>query len=123
VCSSDLAAGHDLAVAVFLVGTGEDPQGMAEQAATLERAGARLCRTTEELAAEVFHRFAPASEPPAAPVPLAALAASPPAINVGLESFYDSLRERGVPAVHVEWRPPAGGDARLAGILERLKRA
>lgn len=115
--------GRELAVAVVLVGTGEDPQGMAEQAATLERAGARVCRTTEELAGEVFRHFAPASAPPAVPVPLEALAAPAPAINVGLESFYDSLRERGVPAVHVEWRPPAGGDARLAGILERLKRA
>ncbi len=115
--------GRDLAVSVLVVGTEEDPQGLEEQLATLERAGASTCRTTEALVAEVFRRFAPRPEPPAVPVPLSALAAPAPAINVGVESFYDSLAERGIPAVHVEWRPPAGGDARLAGLLERLKRA
>lgn len=32
-------------------------------------------------------------------------------INVGLESFAEDLRAEGVPVVHVDWRPPAGGDA------------
>jgi len=117
------AEGRDLAVSVLVVGTGDDPQGIDEQVSTLERAGASTWRTTEELVAEVFQRFAPAEAPPAVRVPLEALAAPASAINVGLESFYDSLTERGIPAVQVEWRPPAGGDARLAGILERMKRA
>jgi hypothetical protein len=26
-----------------------------------------------------------------------------------------------VPVIHVDWRPPAGGDARLASLLERLR--
>ena len=43
------------------------------------------------------------------------------AINVGLESFYDSLTSQGIPAVHVDWRPPAGGNEKLIAILERLK--
>lgn len=41
-------------------------------------------------------------------------------VNVGLEVFYQSLRGQGVNVVHVEWQPPAGGDPRLAGILDRL---
>ena len=44
------------------------------------------------------------------------------AINVGLETFYDSLSGQGVEAVQLEWRPPAGGDAKLMSILERMKK-
>jgi FdrA protein len=41
-------------------------------------------------------------------------------INIGLESFADDLRAEGVPVVQVDWRPPAGGDARLAALLDAL---
>ena len=41
-------------------------------------------------------------------------------VNVGLEVFYTALQDQGAKAVQVEWRPPAGGDAKLAGILDRL---
>jgi FdrA protein len=44
------------------------------------------------------------------------------AINVGLESFYDSLLAQGAQAVQVDWRPPAGGDDRLASLLARMKK-
>ena len=35
--------------------------------------------------------------------------------------FTASLAAHGVPVVHVDWRPPAGGDTRLASLLERLR--
>lgn len=41
-------------------------------------------------------------------------------INVGLEGFAGTLEGLGVSVIHVDWRPPAGGDARLAGLLARL---
>ncbi len=41
-------------------------------------------------------------------------------INIGLESFAQDLRAQGVTVVHLDWRPPAGGDARLAAILASL---
>ena len=44
------------------------------------------------------------------------------AINVGLESFYDSLVSQGAQAVQVEWRPPAGGNEKLASLLARMKK-
>jgi FdrA protein len=44
------------------------------------------------------------------------------AINVGLESFYESLTAQGAQAVHVEWRPPAGGNEKLASLLARMKK-
>ncbi|MDR0827691.1 MAG: DUF1116 domain-containing protein [Desulfovibrio sp.] len=42
-------------------------------------------------------------------------------INVGLESFYQELREQGVTAVQVDWRPPAGGDITLINKLAALQ--
>jgi hypothetical protein len=44
------------------------------------------------------------------------------AINVGLESFYESLASQGVQAAHVDWRPPAGGNERLAALLQKMKK-
>jgi hypothetical protein len=43
-------------------------------------------------------------------------------INVGLQSFADDLAGQGVPVVHVQWQPPAGGDPYLAGLLAKLGR-
>jgi FdrA protein len=42
-------------------------------------------------------------------------------INCGLESFAQELEELGVPAIHVEWSPPAGGDPRKAALLAALE--
>lgn len=42
-------------------------------------------------------------------------------VNVGVDVFYHAVQEQHVPAVQVDWRPPAGGDARLAEILTRLR--
>lgn len=41
-------------------------------------------------------------------------------VNIGLELFAETLTTLGVPVVHVEWRPPASGDPRLAALLARL---
>lgn len=42
-------------------------------------------------------------------------------INIGLASFADDLRSEGVPVVDLDWRPPAGGDARLMALLSDLE--
>ena len=49
------------------------------------------------------------------------LAAAPRVVNVGLEMFASNLAAREARVVHVQWSPPAGGDARLAGLLEKLR--
>lgn len=41
-------------------------------------------------------------------------------VNVGLEDFADELRANGVEVMHVDWTPPAGGDARMAALLAKL---
>lgn len=42
-------------------------------------------------------------------------------INVGLESFYKDLKKQEVPVIHVNWRPTAGGNKKMASLLSRLK--
>jgi hypothetical protein len=41
-------------------------------------------------------------------------------VNLGLESFAESIRVQGVPVQHVDWRPPAGGDPRIIHLLDSL---
>lgn len=48
------------------------------------------------------------------------LEAPPRVINVGLERFAEDLAAQSVAVQHVEWSPPAGGDARLADLLSKL---
>ena len=42
-------------------------------------------------------------------------------INIGLESFYQDLKKQEVSVIHVNWRPIAGGNKRIAALLSRLK--
>jgi FdrA protein len=49
------------------------------------------------------------------------LAAPPRVVNVGLELFAAELAGQGAGVVHVQWAPPAGGNARLAGLLDKLR--
>ena len=41
-------------------------------------------------------------------------------LNVGLEGFAQDLERQGVAVVRVNWRPPAGGDPKLADLLSKL---
>jgi len=117
-----LAEARTLEIAVLVIGTDEDPQDLSTQISTLEHAGARVCRTVGELVEFAAERLAPETEAGAGnPVSLEAVQAPLAAVNVGLETFYDSLVAQGARAVQVEWRPPAGGNEKLAGILARMK--
>ncbi len=42
-------------------------------------------------------------------------------VNIGLESFAQDLRDQGVAVVQLDWRPPAGGNARMAALLASLE--
>ena len=50
----------------------------------------------------------------------ALLQGKPVFINVGVRAFGDSLSEAGYEVVYVDWSPPAGGDVRLASLLDAL---
>jgi hypothetical protein len=48
------------------------------------------------------------------------LASNISVINIGVASFGENLRSRGVRVTQVDWKPPAGGDERLAALLSRI---
>lgn len=39
-------------------------------------------------------------------------------VNMGLKSFYETLKDQQTPAVHMDWRPPAGGKKEMMEILK-----
>jgi FdrA protein len=113
------AAGRRLEVVAILVGSDADPQDRAAQAERLAAAGARVAGSVAEALRYALSILPPPVEAVAVPVPLAALAPPLSAVNVGLPSFAAALVGQGADVLHVDWRPPAGGDERLARILER----
>lgn len=42
-------------------------------------------------------------------------------INMGLDSFSEDLKSQQVETIQMDWRPPAGGNQKLAALLEKLK--
>lgn len=109
-------------VVVVMIGTDDDPQDFQSQVERLEEAGTRVFRTVAETVEYVSFRFGQHVQDEYPLVDLSCLTQPLAAINVGLESFYESLTSQGAQAVHVDWRPPAGGNERLASLLARMKR-
>lgn len=122
------SAGRHLEVVAIVSGTDEDPQGMGSQIRTLQSAGARV-ETSNDAAASYVGRLLQSIERSGnaatgsgiVPVDLGVLKNPLVGINVGLESFAESLTEQGAPMVHVDWKPVAGSNERLASILQRMK--
>jgi len=108
-------------VVVIVIGTDDDPQHLESQIERLKEAGAIVFRTAAEAVEYISLRFSghTATYPS---VSLEQLNQPLVAINVGLESFYESLISQGAQAVHVDWRPPAGGNEKLASLLARMKK-
>jgi len=124
--------GRRLPVVAAVIGTDEDPQGLEKQIERLEEAGAIVFTRHDEAvraAADLLsdepkdvtprNRASPKAVQPA----VEETAAHPPftAINVGLESFSDSLRAQGAEVIQLDWRPPAGGDEKMADLPARLR--
>jgi FdrA protein len=55
-------------------------------------------------------------------VDLSALSQPMAAINIGLESFTESMNAQDAEVIQVDWHPPASGDEKLMAILERMKK-
>ena len=119
---AEVKKARPLEVVALVIGTEEDPQNLETQMERFQGAGAVVFRTATEAIDYVARRM---SFPPVeAGVPVAPETLNKPlaAVNVGLESFYTSLVGQGASAVHVDWRPPAGGNEKLAGILARMRK-
>ena len=133
------AAGRTLPVVAVVVGTDADPQGLDRQIEQLTDAGALVFTRHDEAIHAVGRALAgddgrrttddgqsttddrrPSSDSAVRNSQLATRN-SFSALNVGLESFTDSLKAQGAAVVHVEWKPPAGGNEKLMGILARMR--
>jgi FdrA protein len=113
---------HGVEVVAVLVGTDEDPQDIAAQREQLAEAGAQVYEDTVEAVNFVNEQLASGPAAEITPVSLEHLTRPLAAINVGVETFYDSLTAQGAEVVHVDWRPPAGGDENLMAILEKMRK-
>ncbi len=43
-------------------------------------------------------------------------------VNMGLPTFAEDLKRQKVPVLHADWRPPAGGNEKVLGLLERIRK-
>jgi FdrA protein len=122
------AAGRYLEVVAVVCGTDQDPQDLEAQVQKLKDAGA-VVETSNDAAVRYVGRLLRALNPvsdqvgekPLVSVDLAVLSQPLAAINVGLESFTESLVAQEAAVIQVDWRPPAGGDEKLMAILEKMK--
>ena len=113
---------RDLEFVAIVIGTEDDPQNLPFQVSQFMDAGVRVFRTAAEAVEYISLRLSANKKNELTPVDLAQLKQPLAAINVGLESFYESLTSQGAQAVHVDWRPPAGGNERLASLLAKMKK-
>ena len=111
----------ELEFAAIVIGTEDDPQNLESQIERLQEAGAIVFRTAAEAVEYISLRFNSHTPNKNTPVNIEQLTQPLAAINVGLESFYESLTSQNAQAVNVEWRPPAGGNERLASLLAKMK--
>lgn len=117
-----------LDVIITLSGTDLDPQGMEEQGQALEKAGALVFTSSDRAvryAARMMRQLNAAPDPDPAgnfkAVDLESFQGEFAAINVGLESFTESLKIQEASVIQVDWKPAAGGNADLAALLEKMK--
>ncbi|HBN5519670.1 TPA: acyl-CoA synthetase FdrA [Escherichia coli] len=102
-----------------VTGTERDPQCRSQQIATLEDAGIAVVSSLPEatlLAAALIHPLSPATQQHTP-----SLLENVAVINIGLRSFALALQSASKPVVHYQWSPVAGGNKKLARLLERLQ--
>ncbi len=116
------ADGRDIEIVVVVVGTDQDPQNFDKQVEQLKAAKIQLFTSNEaavHYVGELLQQLEADADPAA--VSLESIEKPLAAINVGLDSFAESLIAQEAQVIHVDWRPPAGGNEKLAGILARMK--
>jgi FdrA protein len=112
----------ELEFVAIVIGTQDDFQNIDSQINQLVSAGVVVYRTLANALNLLSMVFGQVVTSQYRSVNLEQLTQPLAGINVGLESFYESLISQGAQAVHVEWRPPAGGNEKLASLLARMKK-
>lgn len=129
--------GRDLHFVATVVGTQHDPQDYTRSIQILEEAGAivessnaRAVRVALKLKGidytEAEREVVPYEVRDTSPLPepsekvMELLNTKPRIINVGVESFNDSIRAYGGTSVQYNWMPLAGGNKRMIHLLNEL---
>ncbi|TCP21669.1 FdrA protein [Scopulibacillus darangshiensis] len=127
------ADNRDIVFIASVTGTEGDPQVYEEQVKKLEDAGAVVAASNAQatrLAVGIIsyldstEPFEQANSNQAANGTDAVkelISDKPRVINIGLKGFAETIRENGGEVVQYQWAPIAGGNKRLAKILEKLK--
>jgi FdrA protein len=113
--------GRELDVVAIVVGSDEDLQDLDAQVEQLAGAGATVFQDTTRAVDFVRAVLATPADIPVSRMDNNAFRETLSAINVGLETFHDSLAAQGADVIHVEWRPPAGGNEQLMSLLELMR--
>ncbi len=121
-------AGRYLEIVVVVSGTDEDPQDLDSQIQKLTDAGGvvetsndKAVRYVGQLLRSLNPELRQVGKEPLPQVDLAAINRPLAAINIGIESFTESLESQNAQVIQVDWRPPASGNEKLMSILERMK--
>jgi succinyl-CoA synthetase alpha subunit len=128
--------GRDLYFVATVVGTAQDPQDYNQAVETLKSCGVLVQPSNakavqlalklkglhiNEADKEIEEYTKPLQEVPAISHKIMELLNTKPRIiNVGIESFQDSIVKYGGEAVQFTWRPKAGGNKKLIKILNAL---
>lgn len=111
----------DIKVGVIVIGTEDDPQDINEQIKQLSDSGAAIFRSPSEAITALSAAFYRSRDEKWPILPIKHFEESLAAINVGVESFYNSLKAQGAAAVQMDWRPPAGGNEKMLALLAKMK--
>lgn len=111
----------EVAVVVVLVGTEDDPQGLEDQRSQLIQAGADVFGNVADAVYAIGCRSVFNEVEGVNPIRTDSLTTPVEVINVGLETFYESMTAQGVEVVQVDWKPPAGGNEELMSILKKMR--
>jgi len=127
-------AGRAFVAIASVTGTEQDPQVYQDQVDKLEAAGVIVTESNAQatkLSAEIVAYLngkeieapVPATETNTDLAKISELISDKPrVINVGLSGFADTVQENGGQVVQYQWAPIAGGDKRLAKILDDLSK-
>ncbi len=112
-------AGHPIVVIATVTGTEQDPQNRSAQIKILQDANIIVVDNLPEAA--VLARTLITPQPVRPFVEKHGLLQSVKVINAGLRSFAEDMQASGVPVVHYQWAPIAGGNPILINLLKKLK--
>ncbi|MBP1040780.1 acyl-CoA synthetase FdrA [Vagococcus sp. BWB3-3] len=118
----------------IVVGTDADKQGFEQQIEILEKAGVVVCQNNVQAISTAIRAVGgqltftsketlPKEASPLKQLPTVSfeleqlLSTTPKVINIGLQSFTESITDNGGEVAHFDWRPSAGGDVALQKTL------